>query len=68
MIRWLFDSIKFLALLITSFCLVVGNGLLWKASSFRAGNRYRVTTTKTGAVDLGRTDIDRTAIVPVKTL
>lgn len=28
MIRWLIDSIKFLALLITSFCLVVGNGLL----------------------------------------
>ncbi len=26
--RLVFDSIKFLSLLITSFCLVVGNGLL----------------------------------------
>ncbi len=29
---------------------------------------HRVTTTKAGAVDLGRTGIDRTAIFPVKVL
>ena len=29
---------------------------------------HRVSTTTTGAVDLGRTDIDHTVIIPVKTL
>ena len=29
---------------------------------------HRVTTTKAGAVDLGRTSIDHTAVLPVKTL
>ncbi len=38
------------------------------AGSTQISVTHRVTTTKAGAVDLGRTSIDHTAVLPVKTL
>lgn len=38
------------------------------AGSVQVSVTHRVTTTKAGAVDLGRTDIDHTAVLSVKTL